>query len=189
MAYLAFAVALVGALCVLDLLLTVGVIRRLREVTEQLAVAGRTPGAGLPRAAPGHAVSDFTTATEDGEPLTRADLAPQTLVGFFSPTCAPCKELLPDFLDHAAQAPGGRELVLAVVIGTPAEAAPLVRQLAPLARVVVERSDGALSTALRTTAYPTLLLLDAQHTVTASGGTLDSVLRPAAPAAAGAGAR
>jgi protein-disulfide isomerase len=177
MVYLAFAVALVGALCVLDLLLTVGVIRRLREVTEQLAAA---PGLAtmLPRPAPGFAVADFSTVTEDGEPLTRADLPPRTLVGFFSPTCAPCKELLPDFLDHAAQSPGGRALTLAVVIGTPAEAAPLARQLAPVARVVVEHPDGALSAAFSTAAYPTLLLLDAEHTVAASGGSLTSLLRP-----------
>lgn len=83
MPYLAAAVVLIGLLCVLNLLLTVGLIRRLREQGP-----GRPGNAAPPTAlGPGSRIGDFTTRTTGGEPVSHEDLT--GLVGFFSAGCTP----------------------------------------------------------------------------------------------------
>ncbi|MEU1054273.1 hypothetical protein [Streptomyces sp. NPDC005876] len=156
MPFLIAALTLVGSLCLLDLILTVGVIKRLREHTELLANVG---GAGNGRASitVGEEVGDFAVSTVDGERLARDLLAGETLVAFFSPTCQPCKEKLPKFLEYARTLPGGRDRVLATVVGDAEASAALVAELTPVARVVVEEYDGALSAAFQAKAYPTVL--------------------------------
>src|SRR5258708_33673625 len=113
MAVLGSAVALVGVLCLLDLVLTFGVIRRLREHTRLLAQAG--PGRPPELLDPGASIGEFEAATIEGETLSLAALKLETVVGFFSPTCKPCRELLPGFVDRAAGL--RREQVLAVILG------------------------------------------------------------------------
>ena len=68
MAILVAAIGLVGLLCLADLLLTFGVIRRLREHTEQLAgLRGQdAPVTGLPY---GATPEPFTALTVSGERL------------------------------------------------------------------------------------------------------------------------
>ncbi|WFB10373.1 TlpA family protein disulfide reductase [Streptomyces sp. LX-29] len=154
MPFLIAAVILVGVLCVLDLILTLGVVRRLREHTELLANANSGLPAGI---AVGEEIGDFTAATVDGETLRRADLDGETVVAFFSPTCQPCRRKMPKFVEFAKAMPGGRDRVLAAVIGDPDEAAEFAAQLGPVARVVVEGDDSGLVEAFRTSAFPTLL--------------------------------
>ncbi|MET7301346.1 hypothetical protein [Embleya sp. NPDC005575] len=143
-------------MCALDLVLTLGVIRRLREHAELLSSGG---GSGDPLdMAVGEEVGEFSTSMVDGEPLTRGMLAEETLVAFFSPGCEPCREKLPRFVEHARTLPGGRDRVLAAVVGDAGEAAAFVAELSPFARVVVEAGpDDALGRAFRARSYPTLL--------------------------------
>ncbi|MEV5707125.1 TlpA disulfide reductase family protein [Actinoallomurus sp. NPDC052274] len=161
MPYLAAAVVLVGLLCVLNLLLTLSLIRRLRE-----------QGAAQPRHAgpptvlkPGSEVGDFATTTVDDEPVSRADLI--GLVGFFSAGCEPCHELAPRFAGLATGLPR-----LAVVTGDDPE---LVAVLSPAARVVVEGYDGVVSGAFQNTWTPSLYLIDGEHRVVATGGRLEDL--------------
>ncbi|MEV4868065.1 TlpA disulfide reductase family protein [Streptomyces syringium] len=150
------AVVLVGALCTLDLILTLGVIKRLREHTALLSeVSGNLPGRP-PVLAVGAEIGEFTAVTVDGEVLTRASLAGDTLVAFFSPNCEPCQEMLPKFVAHARAAGGGRDRVLAVVVGATDRAAGQVAELSPVARVVVEGSDTALTSAFEIKGFPAL---------------------------------
>ncbi|MEV0265425.1 hypothetical protein AB0I49_29375 [Streptomyces sp. NPDC050617] len=90
MAYLIAAVVLVGALCLLDLLLTVGLIRRLRaqQAARTPSYAGGFAGTGMDRGMdqgmdqamdegmlpPGALVGAFETRTVDGRPLRNRDL-------------------------------------------------------------------------------------------------------------------
>lgn len=155
MAVLVTALISVGVVCALDLVLTLGVIKRLRDHTEQLAKAagvGRAPIIDV-----GEEVGEFSTATVDGERLNREALVDETLVAFFSPTCEPCKAKLPKFREYAAALPGGSRRVLAIVVGDEEESAAFVSDLSPVARVVVETHEGALSTAFKAQAYPTVL--------------------------------
>ncbi|MFG2287657.1 TlpA disulfide reductase family protein [Streptomyces sp. NPDC048595] len=159
MSFLIAAVLLVGTLCTLDLVLTLGVIKRLREHSEQLSGASG-PGGRFDTLdmAVGEEVGEFDTSTVDGERLTRGMLAADTLVAFFAPGCRPCREKLPAFVDHARSLPGGRAQTVAVVVGEPADAAAFVAELSPVARVVVEAGpDEPLSAAFRARSFPTLL--------------------------------
>ena len=92
-------VAVVGVVVVLNLLLTVGVVRRLREHTERLATLGGSPGAAT--LAAGQRVGEFATTAIGGEPVA-CDLLPgRALVGAFTSGCGACAERLPDFLVRA----------------------------------------------------------------------------------------
>jgi hypothetical protein len=153
MAFLIAAVVLVGAVCALDLVLTVGVVKRLREHTALLASFTAPP----PVVEVGKEVDAFEATTADGELVTRDAVATDVLVGFFSPTCGPCKEKLPKFVSHTRGMPGGEQRPLAVVIGEAEQAREFVQALSPVARVVVERGDGVLSQAFGVRAYPTVL--------------------------------
>ncbi|MFD4948238.1 TlpA family protein disulfide reductase [Streptomyces sp. NPDC058239] len=150
------AVVLVGALCALDLALTLGVIKRLHEHTELLA-STRRPAGGIDV---GSEISEFETSTVDGEHLLPGLLPEQTLVAFFSPGCEPCRDKLPKFVEYARHYPGGRTGVLTVVIGDPAQSAGFVSALGPVARVVVEEHDGPLSAAFKAQSYPTVLRVE-----------------------------
>lgn len=153
MPYLVSAVAIALTLTLLNLLLTLGVIRRLRELTTRdtarpgILDIGRTP-------------ADFTAVDTDGRPVTRPDLTGPVLVGFFSTTCSACVEELPGFVARAGNIPGGRNHALAVVQGDRSAAEDMARLLTGAARVVVEEPDGALATAFQVAAFPAFCLLD-----------------------------
>jgi hypothetical protein len=159
MPYLVAAVVLLAVVCVLNLILTLGLIRRLR--------AQDAPHAGPPTAlGVGAEIGDFAATTVDGEPVRRDDLT--GLVGFFSAGCDPCHELLPRFVEHAkGQA---RERVLAVVTGEDRET---VEALRPVARVVAEDYDGTVTTAFQNEWTPALYVIGADHRVLATGGRLE----------------
>ncbi|WP_026212553.1 TlpA family protein disulfide reductase [Longispora albida] len=165
MAYLTAAVVLVGGLCVLNLLLTLGVIRRLREHTELLSRRGSVADDRTPQ--PGQVIGEFSSGG-----LVTADLGERTLVGFFSPSCAPCKEMLPSFVELAKGYAGP---VVAVVVAAGDEDAPgSVAALEPVARVVVEAPGGAAGKAFGVSAWPTFLVVSGGR-VEVAGHDVDSV--------------
>ncbi|MBP8531683.1 hypothetical protein GWI24_00265 [Streptomyces sp. MK37H] len=175
------AVVLVGALCSLDLILTLGVIKRLREHGELLAARA----VDRPRSAIelGEQVGEFATHTVDGEPLSRATMTGTTLVGFFTPTCGPCKEQLPKFMEYARTMPGGRDRVLAAVVGDEDLAAPMVAELRSVAKVVTQtRNEEPMGAAFEIMAFPTVLMVapDAEGDVVVTDDAVD-LSRPTVP--------
>lgn len=84
-------------------------------------------------------------------------LSGDTVVAFFSPSYQPCQAKLPAFVEYAPTVPGGRDQVLAVVVGDEAAAGAFVAELAPVARVVVEPPGGVLAGAFRAPAFPPIL--------------------------------
>ncbi|MFB7178219.1 TlpA family protein disulfide reductase [Streptomyces sp. NPDC056257] len=146
------AVVLLSALCLLNILLTVGVVKRLREHTEILAPIRQQAGIRT-----GDEVGDFQTVSVDGRPLERGSLADDSVVAFFAPDCQPCKVLLPEFVRFAEADESGRDRRMAVVIGTPEASQDLVALLNPVAHVVVEEPLGPVGTAFRTSGTPTVL--------------------------------
>ncbi|GAA1964750.1 TlpA disulfide reductase family protein [Catenulispora subtropica] len=186
MSYLAAAVGLLTLLTLFNLILMLGVIRRLREHSERL---GSLSGAGVPvPAGPmmpvGETVGAFTTATTDGETVSSELFDGETLVGFFSPGCQPCKVQLPRFAAHARSFPGGRDRVLAVVVvgGPDEDPEPYVKALAGVARVVVEPHGGPLYDAFEVTGFPSVALVDSSGTVQATSARVGdlSAARPQA---------
>lgn len=156
--------------CLFNLVLTLGVIRRLREHTELIS---NLPAGGLesPRMlAEGETVPPFEAVTTTGEVVSRDTLAGgATLVGVFATLCEGCVDRLPSFADLAGRFPGGRAHVLAVVIGAADEAVPFRERLEPVARVVVESHVSGVSAALGVKGFPVFGLLDGDGTVVGSG--------------------
>lgn len=168
------------ALSLLNLAFIVGILKKLREHAELLSRTA-TPRVSL---GVGEPVGDFTATTVDGERVGRDALADDTVVGFFSTSCEPCKAVLPRFVDFADGRPGGPARVLAVVVGDAADSAAFVAELSLVATVVVEDVGGAVGTAFGVRAFPVQLVVgsgrDGRAVVTADRVDLD---RPvAAPA-------
>jgi thiol-disulfide isomerase/thioredoxin len=165
-------VTLVGLLCALDLILTLGVIRRLREHSAELNRVSRGP---MPSITRGEAVTAFETVTTDGDRLSREQLVDDTVVAFFAPDCKVCREKMPKFLEYARTLPGGRRQVLAVVVGEEDECATYATMLAPVAQVVVEEQGGPLSLAFAVIGFPALLQVarDAQGRLVATTDNLN----------------
>jgi thiol-disulfide isomerase/thioredoxin len=168
MALLVAAVTFVGLLGLLDLALTIGVVRRLREHSALLGRRSPFP-LGEAIAPAGGTIGDFAALSADGEPVRRDLLADRTLVGFFAPDCAPCREMVPKFIAYATDVPGGRQRALAVVVGESGAAAEYVAALESVASVVVEPLDGPLAVAFRVRGFPALAIVDADGTVLDSG--------------------
>jgi hypothetical protein len=165
-------VVFVGLLCILDLALTVGVIKRLRILSDKLARVSRGPASSITR---GERVHPFRTVTIDGEHLDQDQLVDDTAVAFFTPDCRMCRETLPTFLEYARALPGGRRQAVAVVVGGREETAAYAAELAPVAQVVVEERGGPMSLAFAVIAFPALLQVarDATGTLVATTDNLD----------------
>ncbi|MEU9758949.1 hypothetical protein [Streptomyces sp. NPDC047985] len=157
MFYLSVALAAVAALCALDLMLTLAVLRRLRDRPDGPAAAGAEEG-GLPV---GATVGAFTTVGTDGVEITEHDLGDDCVVAFFSAGCPPCRRRLPVFVKQVAALPeADRRAVVAVVVSGGdgsddfAESWEMAERLAPVARVVREEPDGPVTTAFGVQAFP-----------------------------------
>ncbi len=176
MPYLTAGVVIVGVLCALDLVLTLGVIRRLRDHAERLSTMdggpAEHPDLMLPR---GSTVGGFSALTTDGEAVALELIDGPTLVGFFSPGCEPCQEQAPLFVEFAAAMPGGRSRVLAVVVGQGEAADELAAALSGAARVVIEPSRGPVSGAFQVAGFPAIGLVDEHGVVVDSGHRVDQL--------------
>jgi thiol-disulfide isomerase/thioredoxin len=157
MPFLTAAVILVGALCLVDLLLTVAVIRRLRGHTTQLAELQATSRPLGPRfLAVGSGMPEFSGQTVDGEVLSSGTLAAgPCAVAFLQSSCQPCRDRVPDLRSFAAEMPGGRARVVAVVTGDGDVADGIVDDLREVAGVVSGPHAAAMVTAFEVTGYPT----------------------------------
>ncbi len=174
MAFLVASVVLVGALGVVNLLFSFGVIRRLREHTEILNQFGGQPHSVILE--PGQTVADFAATTVDGGPVSVNTVDGPTLVGFFTPGCTPCQTKLPSFIEHARQHPGGRERVLAVIVGENDEdTAPYVTDLNGTAHVVRDVDGGLVHKAFGVQGFPAFALIDLGGVVLASGSDVSDM--------------
>ena len=176
--FLSTAVVLLYLLCAFDLLLTFGVIRRLRLHSEQLADLRTKPAiTGL---TVGGDVGTFESRTIDGRVVTSTGLSGDTLVAFFSTSCAACHERLPEFLEYIAGL-DARTRVLVVVAGAAEKTPTMVPSLAAVAEVVREEDEkAAMSTAFAVRGYPVLFRLDGGKV--AAFGTAVSALGTPVPA-------
>ncbi|MFI6977334.1 hypothetical protein ACIBSV_01965 [Embleya sp. NPDC050154] len=168
MPFLVAAVVLIGLVAAVNLLLTLGVIRRLNEPSSDPHPGTARPGGPGTELPPGSRAEMFTARTIDGEQVSDADV--RGLVGFFSAHCEPCHTLAPLFADKARTMARGE--VLAVVAGADAD---LIATLAPVARVVTEDFDGAVQAAFHNTWTPAVYLLGDDRRVVAGGGRMSDL--------------
>ncbi|HEU5353251.1 MAG TPA: hypothetical protein VFU65_02260 [Actinocrinis sp.] len=167
----------VGAVSLLNLVLVLGVVRRLREHADR--ISRLSPEPPNPMLAVAQQAEPFDAVTVEGEHVSRAALSGLTLVGVFSPNCPACAERLPRFLELAGSYPGGRGRVLAVVVGERDEAGDQIAALSPVARVVLETMEGSITKALRIRGFPAFGVLDESGTVVSAGTNPDWLKLPA----------
>jgi hypothetical protein len=160
------ALLLVAAVAVTNLVLTLGVVSRLREHAAQLA-AGARPGPSEMLLGAGERPGDFSARTVADGTVSARSLAAPALVGFFSPTCSACTEWIPRFVSAAESLPGGATQALAVVVST-ADTTTEVAELRRVAQVVVEPIDGPVARAFRVRGFPALCRLGTDGTVHSS---------------------
>jgi hypothetical protein len=176
-AFLTAAVVVLAAMTLFNLLLGLGLVRRIREHGAMLA--GQRSSTEAPRLMhpAGSRISPVEAATVEGEPVL---LAGRTVVAFFSPTCGGCEKSVGDFVPYAAAVPGGPGHVLAVVAGRAGETADrFVSALSAVARVVREPEDGPLSRAFGVTAVPAFGVVNDESTLEATGFRVDQLPEPA----------
>ncbi|MER5640914.1 TlpA disulfide reductase family protein [Kitasatospora sp. NPDC002227] len=155
MPYLTAAVVLVAVACAANLLLTFGVIRRLRAGTPEAAGPSGFPMA--PQLAVGAEIPAFTATSTDGQEITLDGLLGRpTLVGLFSTACDTCRDQAPEFVAHATSAHGDDRNVIALVQGPAEDAGDLIAALGGAARVIVEPLDGPFSKAFQARTFPTV---------------------------------
>ncbi|MEO3855465.1 TlpA disulfide reductase family protein [Acrocarpospora sp. B8E8] len=165
------AVLVLCGLVAVNLVLTAGIIRKLREYERERA--GHTGGSWQPGLADGTKVPSFTAATTTGETVDEEILRDGvTLVGFFSTDCGSCLPKAPAFADTAASTPA-----LAVVSTGRTAADDLLQALDAVGRVVVEAEGGPVATAFAVAAYPLFFLVGPDGAVLASGHELDPLRR------------
>ncbi|MFC7549386.1 TlpA family protein disulfide reductase [Plantactinospora sp. GCM10030261] len=159
MSYLVTAVAVLALLCLVNLVLSFGVIRRLRQHTELLNRPGHDAGERDLVRPVGSPVGEFATTTVDGDPVSRESVGAATLFGFFSVQCPACRERKPDFLAGAPRYAAAGWNVLAVVVGDPAESADLVTELRSAGAVLTEEMGGSVGRAFALTGFPAFVLV------------------------------
>jgi hypothetical protein len=157
MATLVAMVVLVTVLCLFELILILGVIRRLRQhatILDGLARGRGTEGgpvAGdLPQ--PGAAVGAFHAVTVDGEVISHEDLHRPTTLAFLTSGCPACARQLSTLVASAGERE--RSATLVVVAGGGVGVPSMVEQLQPAARVVLEDFDGPLAMAFGVGSFP-----------------------------------
>jgi hypothetical protein len=190
MPILSAAVAVVGALCLLDLLLIFGVIRRLREHSGLLAgVSGHSdPRPAVIGLVEGDSPAAFSATTTTGVLVTETSVL--RIAAFFSSFCPACPGKVPEFADYVARYGISRDAVLAVVHHDSGPLPPYLDQLAKACQVLVESPGGPVGEAFQVSGYPGFCVLDGHGTVVVSGydPSVLSVAASATPAAQPAGA-
>ncbi len=178
MAILIAAVAVVGVLCVLDLLMTFGVLRRLREHTELIKQAGAPRDVPVTGLLEGEPPAPFVVDTTDGGRVSGAQGL--RMVAFFSSSCSVCPERVEPFLSYLGAHHLAREDVLAVVIGSEQEPPGYLGQLAEAARVSVAGDDNVVMGAFKVFGFPAFCLLGVDGTVQAASYDPDALPMPVA---------
>lgn len=158
MGVLVAAVIAVGLLCVVDLLLTFGVVRRLREHTALLSA--RTSETIVLGLSPGSTPSAFAAVTTEGDVLTGP--SGFRVAAFFSSSCSICPRRAPAFVDYIRANRMARGEVLAVVLAREGDFVPYLDSLAQVAQVCMQPPDGEIAAAFQVIGYPAFCLLDAE---------------------------
>ncbi|WP_159942293.1 MULTISPECIES: hypothetical protein [unclassified Nocardiopsis] len=144
MFFVVVAVVLVGALGLVNLLLSIGVVRRLRQHTELLEERPSSTEEDVPASAVsvGTPVGELRATSTRGAELSFGADTDRLVVAFLSPDCSPCRKRLPLLLDYAARHPDAR--VLAVVVEEDGTEEEMVDRLEPAVPVVVQPWEGPL---------------------------------------------
>jgi thiol-disulfide isomerase/thioredoxin len=160
----------IGAVGAFNVFLTFGLVSRVRALQEAVQ-EGVFVDTNLPQ--PGQRIGEFSITTLAGKTISERDLAgTETLVGFFTSGCKPCKNLRAELERTPPALP-----FIAFVDGDDddPEVDEIVASLARFARVAVVHADDAVTRAFKPTGFPTLIRTD-NGLVAAAGHRLRQVM-------------
>jgi hypothetical protein len=171
MVLLSVALAILAVLVLVDLVLSAGVIRRLRAAERKLIEISTPPETAL---ALGESMPDFVSA--DGR-LTRADLVGKpSLVAFFSDNCHLCPPQAERLVERADEI-ANQGVAVVSVMGTSDDGSDdLIPLLRKAGRLVIEGGSGELKGAFRAGPPPALLMFDDAGVLVATSRRVDEVL-------------
>lgn len=175
MPYLIAAVILLSLFSIGHMLITLGLVRRIRTIAAETGTAPAAP----PTLTVGESPAEFGLTSESGRRFERAGLSGgRNLIGFFSTTCEPCAENAPRFAEYARAFEPGR--VLAVVQdGESGAARDFAERYLPGVEVVIEAMNGPAARAFKVGAFPTMHVLDPEGRVEHFAFTTSRLPQPA----------
>ncbi len=179
MPYLAAAVVVVGVLCVLNLLLTVAVIRKLRAPSA--ARASTAAADALPQ--PGTIIGGLDATDVTGRLVDDTWLRGTKLVIVMSATCSACVTQLAGAEAYAGAFPGGRDAVLIAVTGQGGHSAEIISALSGLGRLITGPSAASVAATFNVSGFPGFVLLadarvrSAGHSVSALSALSEQAAR------------
>jgi hypothetical protein len=179
-AVLTAAVCVLTVFVLINLVVTAGLVRRLRE---QALSAPAYDAGGPAVGAPAPAV---TATTADGRDVEVAAAGRPTLVAFFATSCTACSREAPGFAARTAEFRAQGLTVVTVLERRPGDDdGPLAAALEAVEHLVREDMPGPVLSAFEVAATPAFFLLAADGTVQSKGQYPPPAF--AAPAAAGRG--
>ncbi|MBO3748318.1 hypothetical protein J5X84_19770 [Streptosporangiaceae bacterium NEAU-GS5] len=158
------AVVVLTVLTLVNLLLVLGLVRRIREYEARSAVPSGPPSQIMKPV--GSRVGRFETRSADGAEVSDAVLLKPSLVGFLSPGCDACHDRLDAFRAAAAAHDGP---VLAVVVRDGGDMEEMVEAVRGAAIVIEEDIGGPVTMAFGVVGFPVFARLGPGGVVLASG--------------------
>lgn len=172
-------VVLLAILVVGNMLLTWGMVRRLRSVQEQIdgAFSPLENGLGLGDEAP-----DFVGQTLAGDTVTRDSIVhDETVLAFFSPSCDACEAHLPAVRQLAVH-PNGTPTVVAVIDGVAAESGRLIEGLhGDVQMLFASRVDNDLLKDYQVNVYPSYYVIGSDGRIAGSHTNVSEFLASSQP--------
>jgi hypothetical protein len=174
MPFLIAAVVLIGAVTALNLLLTLAVIRRLRQPGTGAARSFIDPD--LPELPAGSPVPPFRAETVSGRTITAQSLSgSEAVYAFFDSGCSSCRPTIPRLIAYAERRGLTPHQVVAVVGGDPADAGDYLSALDGRASVVVEDTLGPVAEAFAIHSFPAFVIADPGGIVRRSGDSASTL--------------
>ncbi|MFE1166436.1 hypothetical protein [Nocardiopsis sp. NPDC058789] len=170
------AVVLIGVVSVLNLVLTLAVIRRLRETSQDVRSASASGPATLDELPAGTPIPSFRATTPEGKEVTSDEhLGQQTVYAFFDTSCTMCKSRLTPLVERARHNGLTPEQVVVVIGDADGRADEYTTLLDDGVTVIVEEPFGPVAQEFPLQGVPTFILADESGRVTRSGPDLDAV--------------
>ncbi len=177
MAFVIVLTILFGALSSFNIILTMGIVRRLREMNakERTVTAPKGDMPSVMRTE-GEQVEAFEGVTVRNEPVSEQFLSVgPVLTGVFAYGCSSCHERIPEFISLIKSQGFDRDRVLVILVGKHADFTEELPLLDPIATVIVEGRQGPVARALGVKAYPALAVIGADGMVRTSGPGVESL--------------
>jgi hypothetical protein len=173
--------ALLCLLCLVNLLLMLGIVRRLRDHESRIQEMSMQRGPDWhpidPIPSVGESIEEFTAETVDGAAIDHRSVFGATAV-FLDANCDSCHDRIPEIAQWAKG--GERARIFAFVNGQDEEKAEIIAALNPVTQVVSDTFQLHVTKSFRVRKFPAYLALDNRGTITAAGEDFHTLFQSSA---------